>query len=331
MESTFSIVDKVGHRNAVIAPAGDEVALLEASAQQEDGFLWVNLTEPDASEMLGIGRQLQLHALAVEDSVHGRQQPKVQWFKQHLFLAVWELLPIPGTQEIQVVELFLFARPGLLITVRRGAGTASPEPLERVMDAASIGLSGGVMSGVHAIVSHVVAGYINVCAAIESELEDLEDQVFDETTRDDAARLYRLRKRIGKVNRAVSTIATAFTNGRDRLHILIADNSELEPYVEDLIDDLAGVNQLSDDQDAALDGVISTHENSVASQQSTDSRKISAVAALLAIPAVVAGLYGMNFTDLPGTHWRYGLFVIFGLIVIIEAWAFVALRRRRWL
>ncbi|MFF1875805.1 CorA family divalent cation transporter, partial [Kitasatospora herbaricolor] len=85
-----------------------------------------------------------------------------------------------------------------------------------------------------------------------------------------------------------------------------------------------------DHASSALDGVISSHENSVASEQNSDSRTISAFAALLAIPAVVAGICGMNFKDLPATNWPYGWVLIVALIVALELWAYIALKKRHW-
>jgi uncharacterized membrane protein HdeD (DUF308 family) len=118
---------------------------------------------------------------------------------------------------------------------------------------------------------------------------------------------------------------------KDRLAELTAGNRDLEPFVQDLIDDLAGVSQLCADQEVALDGVIATHENAIASAQAVDSRKIAAIAALLAIPAVISGLYGMNVTNLPGTNWLYGWVVIALVIVLIEVWAYVRFTQRGWL
>ena len=101
--------------------------------------------------------------------------------------------------------------------------------------------------------------------------------------------------------------------------------------MRDLLDDLVGTAALTADQNAGLDGIVSTHQNNVASRQNVDTRKISAFAALLAIPAVVAGLYGMNFKNLPGVTWVYGWIVIAGTIVILDVIAIIIFKRRRWI
>jgi len=199
-----------------------------------------------------------------------------------------------------------------------------------LLDAAPPPLRGNALGALNSVVSAVIVGYVAIGAYIEDELEQLEDQVFDETQEDDAARLYSLRRDVGKVGRVVATIATTFESNRDKLQDFTKRHPTLIPYVLDLVDDLVGVARLTADQAAALDGVITTHENSIASQQGTDSRTIAAIAAILAIPAVIAGLYGMNFPDLPLTQFRLGWIVVVAVIIALELWAFFTLKHRRW-
>ncbi len=319
--------DANGGRTSTETPPGKGVGV----ASTNGGFVWVEVSNADAAGMIELGNQLGLHPLAVEDATASRLKPKVQWFEQHLFIVLWEVGNALSPDELLITETFIFARPGLLVTVQRGSAGQQRVDLSSVLENAPTGLAGGVMSGVHAIVSNIIDGYIVAASLNESELEELEEQVFDEAVRDDPKRIYQLRKRIGKVTRAVSTLSIAFSNNKDRLDELTAGNRDLEPFVQDLIDDLAGVSQLGADQEAALDGVIATHENAIASSQGIDSRKISAIAAMLAIPAVISGLYGMNFKNLPGTNWDYGWVAITVVIILIEVWAYLRLKHRGWL
>ncbi|GAA0423410.1 CorA family divalent cation transporter [Leifsonia naganoensis] len=310
----------------------DEVApgdLRGDSVDREGGFVWVGLTDPDPARLEALGVAVGLHPLIRDDIAGGRQQPKVQWFDDQLFIVLRVLRSVDGESE-SMSELYVFARPGVLVTVG-SRGEMGGFDVSAALDAgypAVLGL--GTLGAVHAIVARVVRGYLVVARDIEEDLGELEDQVFDETQEDDPLRIYRLRRRIGRVDRAVTTLAVAFENSRDKLVDYSRVHPGLAPYVIDLIEDLAGAARLANDQRSALDGVISSHENAVASEQNSDSRTISAFAALLAIPAVVAGLYGMNFTDLPVTDWRYGWVVIIAFIASLELWAYIALKRRRW-
>jgi magnesium transporter len=303
-------------------------AVSEVSAPG-DGFLWIGLVDPPSAELEQLRRELGLHVLAVQDAETGRQQPKVQWFDGQLFVVLWALHPRETRIDTTVSEVYLFARDGLLVSVERTAGGRRLGVAD-VLSAADPEILGmGSLGGVHAVVAAAVRGYLAVGASIEDELEALEDQVFDADQRNDALRIYNLRRQIGKVDRAVSALATTFAASQTKLEDYAARQPALVPYVLDVIEDLSSAARLTADQDAALDGVISTHENSIQIQQNIDSRKISAVAALLAIPAVVSGLY--TIPNIPGSTLPYNWVLAVAVILGLEVWAFLTLRQRGWL
>ena len=308
------------------------IASPERSLQTMDdtpgGFTWIGAVDPSAEALRD---DLGLHPLAVEDVIGGRQQPKLQWFGDQLFIVLWRLRLTGEHRPIAGSELFLFARDGLLITVERSQSGVPPLDVANLLDAAQPPLRGNALGALYAVVSAVIEGYVAVGAYFEDELEPLEDQVFDETQEDDAARLYRLRRDVGRVGRAVASIATSFESNRDKLQDYAQQHPTLIPYILNLVDDLVGAARLTADQESALDGVLTTHENSVASQQSSDSRTIAAIAALLAIPTVISGIYGMNFADLPLIQLRLGWIVVIVVIIVLALWAYFTLKRRRWL
>lgn len=305
-----------------------ELRALAERAKADGGFLWIGMANPDPQQVTELCELFDVHPLVIEDITGHREQPKAQWFDDELFLVIWALDYHRETERMTISEVDLFARAGFIMTVQRGH---RKEPIAERLDAARLPLTGGAITGVHAVVADIIDGYADVGAILEAELVELEDQVFDAETDDDATRIYRLRKHIGKVDRAVSAISTALQHNVDSMKHFYVDHPEMEPYVLDLAADLAALDRLTDDQKAAIDGVIATHENTVASQDNADSRKISAFAALLAIPAVTAGLYGMNFKNLPGTNFWWGWMAVTGTIVVLEAWAYLTLRRRGWL
>ena len=313
---------------AVIASA---VRSLQTTDDTPGGFTWVGAVDPPTEQLEALRDDLGLHPLAVEDAVSGRQQPKLQWYGEQLFIVLWRLHLTGEHRRIAISELYLFARGGLLITVERPRPGVPPMDVAKVLDAAPPPLRGNALGALHSVVSAVIEGYVAVGVSVEDELEQLEGQVFDETQPDDSARLYALRRDVGKVDRAVSAIASKFENNREKLQDFAEQYSTLIPYVLDMVDDLVAVDRLTDNQEAALDAVITTHENSIASQQDADSRTIAAIAAILAIPAVIAGLYGMNFDDLPLTQFPLGWIAVVGVIIALEVWAYLTLKRRRWL
>jgi magnesium transporter len=324
------LYDAEGASKTLTSAQASKPSTAVASAKRAGGFVWLGLTNPTKAEMDEVGALYDLHPLAIADAASGKQQPKVQSYPQHLFIVMWALMYSKPEYEVSIGETFVFTRPGLLITVEHHKDSVKVS-MQDVLDHPPQRQSAGVMGAVYEVMANIARGYTEVSSVIEAELESLEDQVFDENQDDDSQRIYALRKQIGKVNRAVSGIATALSNASDHFDELAAGDENVGYYLRDLTDDLSGTDQLTSDQNAALDGVIATHENSVASQQNKDSRKISAFAALIAIPAVVAGLYGMNFKNLPGVSWTYGWELSIAIILVLDVWAFISFKRRRWL
>lgn len=296
-------------------------------AHRSGAYLLCLLNNPDEQEVWELGSRFGLHPLATADAATGRQQPKVQNYPQHLFIAMWTL----ATEgDLRLGQVFLFVRKGLLVCVQ-WADPPVRLDLRSVVTNQQLDVGNGSMSGAYRVMSRVVADYAKVESAIEQELERVEGEVFDVQVREDSAKIYRLRLRIGKVGRAVATFAAAIRAGREHLDSLVVDSQQLGPYLLDLYDDVAATATLAADQNRALDGIASTHENNMGMRQNDDMRKISAIAALLGIPTVLAGIFGMNFDGLPLTHWAGGWMVICGVMAAIDLVVFVAFKRRKWL
>ena len=145
------------------------------------------------------------------------------------------------------------------------------------------------MPAAYTIMAEVVDGYAKAAADVESDLEELEEQVFNEGTTEDHRRIYEIRKDIGRIDRAVSSIAAALRESTQHLETLKVGSDEIVPYLHDLLDDAAGTAALINNQSRALDAILSSHENNVAARQNQDMRTISAFAALLALPTLIAG------------------------------------------
>ncbi|HEU0206440.1 MAG TPA: CorA family divalent cation transporter [Pseudolysinimonas sp.] len=317
---------------ADLTPAQQEkVKATVAAARRSGGFVWLNMVNPTADEMQSVSADLALHPLAAADIIGSRQQPKVQRYDQHVFIVMWSLLYSDPRVDVALGQMFIVLGEGFLLTVQRTQPDGStPLDLRSVL-ADEARTTGTPVSLAYAVMAIIAAGYTEVADAIEIELEELETQVFDDKKVDEPQRIYRLRRKIGKVDRASSSLATALQSAQDHFDRLTMDDEDVQPYLRDLRDDLVGTATLTTNQSAALDGVVSSHENNVAGQQNSDTRKISALAALLAISTVTAGLYGMNFKNLPGVDWSFGWGVTLGSIVLLDIWAFIVFKRRKWL
>lgn len=322
--------DSAGEPHALDVDPSPDVARELKEARRDGGFLWLELWMPDEAEMASVAEPLQLDPRATRDAVTGRQQPKIQRFGDHLAVVLWTLELTRTYPTVTVGEVFLFIAPGALVTVRRtrvqGDAVQSSElakPDARVR--------GGALGAAFAVMAQAAGDYARLTDTIEDELQALERDVFDDSVRESRERIYRLRGQIGKVDRAVATLNASLKASEGHFEELSVDDEEVGPWIRDLMDDLAGTAVLANEQNLTLDAVVASHENNVAAQQNEDTRKISAIAAMLSIPAVTSGLFGMNFKYLPLVNTTGAWAWVMGAVVLIDLGMYVVFKRRHWL
>ncbi|WP_159602144.1 CorA family divalent cation transporter [Agromyces humi] len=309
-----------------------EVPRLVAKAKRHHGFVWLHLVDPEEQTVDRARETLGIHPIAAADVVSGRQQPKVQKFAEHLFILLWSILPRGDSGDLVLGQTYLYIGDGWLLTVQRGEGGELTD-LPRLLNDAPENLRNAAMPAAYTIMAEVVDGYAKAAADVESDLESLEEQVFSEGTTEDHRRIYEIRKDIGRIDRAVSSIAAALRESTQHLEALTVGNDQIVPYLHDLLDDAAGTAALINNQSRALDAILSSHENNVAARQNKDMRTISAFAALLALPTLIAGLYGMNFKNLPFVQWQFGWLAVAAaiVVVVVDVVIYLMFKRRHWL
>jgi magnesium transporter len=309
-----------------------EVPALVEKAKRHHGFIWLHLVDPAEATVDRARETLGIHPTAAADVLSGRQQPKVQKYAGHLFILLWSILPRTESNGGGLVlgQTYLYIGDGWLLTVQRGEGGELTD-LPRLLGDAPESFRDAAMPAAYTIMAEVVDGYAKAAADVETDLEVLEEQVFDEATTEDHRRIYEIRRDIGRIDRAVSSIAAALRESTDHLEKLTVGGDEIVPYLHDLLDDAAGTAALINNQSRALDAILSSHENNVAARQNQDMRTISAFAALLALPTLVASLYGTNFANLPLADWDYGLVVVAAVMVVVDVVIYVMFKRRHWL
>ena len=307
----------------------DEVPKLVQTVKRH-GFVWLHLVDPDEETVNAARETLNIHPIAAADVVSGRQQPKVQKFAEHLFILLWSILHDEDSDGVVLGQTYVYIGEGWLLSVQRGQGGELTD-LPQLLKDAPANMRNAAMPAAYTIMAEVVDGYAKAAADVETHLQELEEQVFNDATQEDHRRIYKVRKDIGRIDRAVSSIAAALRESTRHLDSLTVGTEQIVPYLHDLLDDAAGTAALINNQSLALDAVLSSHENNVAARQNKDMRTISSFAALLALPTLIAGLYGMNFKNIPLVQWEYGWIVIGAAIVVVDVIIYTMFKRRGWL
>jgi magnesium transporter len=294
---------------------------------QPDCFVWVALYEPDAATLASMQEEFDLHPLAIEDASHGEQRPKIEEYEGSLFAVLHMLEEDNG--ELRVGALHMFVGSNYILSIRKGAqrgfqdvrtrSEKEPELLERG--------SGYVL---YALMDAVVDRYFPIIQNIETELERIEEQIFsNQSPRENMEQLYALKQKLTASKHAVGPLLDALTNlsGTRVPQACVG----MQEYFRDIMDHLQRHNQTIESVRDTISTAISVNLSMITLQESETMKRLAAYAALVAIPTLVVGIYGMNFKHMPELDWKYGYPLAWAIMIGIDSFVFYLLRKAKWL
>ena len=310
-----------GHRYAGDIPLEETY---EASRKQ-GCFAWIGLHEPTEDEFDAVRREFGLHELAVEDAIKAHQRPKLEVYGDTLFLVLKTArYTVDG---VEFGEILVFVGDGFLISVRHGEFPLHDVrvELERRTDL----LAHGPVAALYGIVDAVVDAYLPVIDELDADIRQVEIQVFSPERDNPAARIYRLNRAVLALYQAVSPLDPVVDNLAGGVHELVPE--AIRPYFRDVHDHLLRVTSRIHEFRELLASILTANMSQAGFRQNEDVRKISAWAAIIAVPTLVSGIYGMNFEHMPELTWRAG----YPLALLLMAGLCLALygqfRRSGWL
>lgn len=305
---------------------------LEQGGQQ--AFVWIGLHEPNHQQMDSVAEVFGLHPLAVEDAVHAHQRPKVERYDDTLFLVLKTVNYIPhetvylAREIVETGEIMVFVGTDFVVTVRHGEHTGLAgvrHQLEQEPDQLAL----GPYAVMHAITDHVVDSYRAVTDAMEADVDAIEEATFSPTTKTAIEPIYMLKREVVELKRAVSPLTDALGRmNSDNTDLL---SKELRRQMRDVLDHQALAADQIAEYDEMLTSLVQAALAKAGMQQNQDMRKISAWAAMAAVPTAIAGIYGMNFENMPELAWAWGYPAVLLLMVTICGFLYKTFRRNRWL
>ncbi|WP_420124780.1 magnesium and cobalt transport protein CorA [Nakamurella sp.] len=316
-----------------VRECGDPATAIDRVRAEGRGFVWIGLHEPDEREMAFLAKLLGLHELAVEDAVQAYQRPKLEAYDNSLFLVLKTVAYVEHTagnavQIVQDGEIMIFLGPDYIVTVRHGAHSQL-RTVRAALEDDPDRLIIGPAAVMHAIADHIVDEYLSVVEAVEDDIDEMENSVFTPNQPVDIEQIYLLKREILGLRRAVSPLMPAMRSLSGTSTDLLP--KKIRSYVRDVEDHLSVVADRVTTFDEMLTTLVSAALAEVTTRQNEDMRKISAWAAIALVPTAIAGIYGMNFANMPELNWTFGypmaLAVIAGLCVTL----YLVLRRRGWL
>jgi magnesium transporter len=283
------------------------------AAQEEGAFVWIGLFEPSAEEFEAVRREFDLHELAVEDAIKAHQRPKVEMYGETVFVVLKTVRWNAERRELDFGEILAFVGGDFLITVRHGETElhGARLRLEKRPDL----LRHGPAAALYAIVDKVVDVYAPALDQLDAEIRDAEAAVFSPSGGSQVQRIYEIKREVLKLDAAIGPLV-------DPLGDLASGRYEQVPhdlmtYFRDVYDHLQRLASHVEGYRELLTNVLAANLTQVSIRQNEDVRKISAWAAIIAVPTLITGIYGMNFEHMPELTWRFGYPAALGLMGLI--------------
>ncbi|APU13011.1 MULTISPECIES: magnesium and cobalt transport protein CorA [Actinoalloteichus] len=297
------------------------------------GFVWIGLHEPTEDDIKGVAETFELHELAVEDAVHAHQRPKLERYDDTLFMVLKTVRYVtePAGQAGEVVEggeMMVFLGRDFVVTVRHGSHSGLAG-MRRALEADPEHLASGPAVVLHAIADQVVDSYLAVGAVMESAIDEMETKVFAPKTTVDAEQIYLLKREVMELRRAVKPLGTPLRRLADGYTPLVPE--EVRSYFRNVEDHLTKVSEQVAGFDELLTTLVDAALAKITLRQSSDMRKITSWAAIISVPTMIAGIYGMNFDYMPELHFQYSYPVVLLVILTSCLTLYRTFRRNGWL
>jgi magnesium transporter len=298
---------------------------------KKDAFVWIGLHDPPPEEFDSLKREFELHDLAVEDAIKAHQRPKLEVYGDMVFIVLKTARYVDHDEVVTLDEIQVFLGKDYVITVRHGEASELHSVRERLEQQPEL-LQHGPSAVLHAIADRVVDDYFPALAGLGEDVDQVEDDVFSpERQRSDAVaeRIYKLKREVLEFHRATSPLVEPMDRlARGHYDVI---HPEVRTYFRDVNDHLMRTRDQLEGLRDLLTSVLDANLTQVNVRQNEDMRRISAWVAILAVPTMIAGIYGMNFRHMPELGWRFGYPAALAVMLIICMTLYRSFKRSGWL
>ena len=305
-----------------------ERAAIVARESAEGEFVWIGLHEPQPGDLDQLKRLFGLHELAVEDASLAHQRPKIEDYDDSYFIVLKTAHYHEDTETVHFGEIHVFAARGYVITIRHGQGSELASARQRLEARADL-LKLGAASAVWAILDKVVDDYLPVVQGIDDDIEEVENDVFDDDIPAPTQRIYHLKREVIEFHRAVWPLLQPLEALEVGAFARVPE--ELRRYFRDVHDHARRADEVVNSQRELLTSVLEANLALVSVNQNEVVKKISAWAAVIAVPTYIASVYGMNFEHMPELDERWGYPLALGVMAVCVAGLVTFFRRVGWL
>lgn len=317
------------YRGGVLTDEDFPIDQVSEHLADESAVVWVDLCAPDLEDLQLVADELGLHRLAVEDAAQGRQRPKFDRYAGHDFLSAYSVHLDVDSGRLVTAEIHAFITPAALVTVRRDETFSLDALLTRWDDEADL-TRFGVGALLHGLLDVVVDGHFDAVEALDDQIEQLEDLLFDDRPRAQSVqrRSFELRKSLVRLRRVVLPMREVVNTLMRRDIGLVPE--ELVPYYQDVYDHVLRVTEWTESLRDLVNTILETNLTIQGNRLNVISKKVTSWAAIIAVPTAITGFYGQNL-PYPGFARESGFITSTVLILAVSGALYLAFRRKDWL
>ena len=297
--------------------------------QQPGRFVWIGLHEPGQDMLRLVQQQFGLHDLAIEDAHRAHQRPKLENYGETMFIVMRTAQINTDRHKIELGETHFFVGENFIVSVRHGSSIPYTEVRNRCESTPEL-LSKGPGFALYAVMDAIVDQYFPVIEELEQELEGLEEKIFGETfRRETTEEIYHLKRELMDLKRAVSPLIE-ICNRLMRFDLKLIPE-DTRPYFRDIYDHVLRINELIDNARELLSTALDANFSLISIAQNDVSKRFAGWAAIIGVPTMIAGIYGMNFNYMPELHWIYGYPIVLTITLGSCVLLYILFKRSGWL
>ena len=296
--------------------------------KEKDKFVWIGLYEPSEAILSKVQDEFNLHDLAIEDAHRAHQRPKIELYGDSIFV-VLRTAQMNKERHIEFGETHFFVGVNFIVSIRHGSSVAYTEVRSRCETMPEL-LGKGQGFVLYAIMDFIVDRYFPVVDELEQELDVIEDKIFKgKPSRETTEQIYELKRELLEVKRTVSPLID-ICNRLMRFDIK-SISDETQPYFRDIYDHAVRINEMIDNTRELLNTALEANFSLISISQNDTSKKFAGWAAIIAMPTMIAGFYGMNFKFMPELNWHYGYYAVIIITIATCSLLYYFFRRSGWL
>ena len=305
-----------------------DISDLVEIARKEGGFVWLGLAEPTQAEFDMVVGELNFHPLAIEDAINAKQRPKIEDYEGLTFFVLKTVFFDKKEQEVSTGELMCFISDHFIVIVRHGEG----QPLATVrhdLEQKPELMKLGPYAVLHAVADRVIDGYTSIATSLENEVVGVENKVFNGKRQTFSQEIYFLKREIIEFRHSIEPLVIPLSKLSHKGVPAVPE--ALEPFFRDTSDHLIQACEHASGLDSLITSVLQADLAHIQVQQNLDVRRISAWVALASGPTMIAGIYGMNFHNMPELSTKYGYFIVIGVMISLTGLLMRTFRKSGWL